>query len=561
MLNYAQFYQPGVPTHIELPTTSLADMCETAIAQSPDRIALDFFGRATTYAQLGDQISRVAEGLNRLGVRAGDRVALILPNCPQHVIAFYAILRLGAIVVEHNPLYTSRELRHLFEDHAARVAIVWDAAVEKLQHQPEDIELKHIISVNMLSEFPLSKRLALKLPLPTLKATRSKLTAKVSGTMEWKDLLKHRPLKKSHPRPKVSDIAAIQYTSGTTGQPKGAILTHLNLHSNARQGKAWMPETKLGHEVFYAFLPFFHAFGTTVLLVYGILQQARIHLFPTFDPSLVLAAAKKDPPTVLVGVPPIFEALAIAAKKRKISFKTAKFCLSGAMSLPQSTMESWETIAGGYLVEGYGMTESSPVSLGNPFHHTRRPGTVGLPFPSTQIKVVEADNPNQEVRQGERGELLVRGPQVFQGYWNNPEETAKTLLPGGWLATGDIVIQDPDGFTAVVDRKKELIITSGFNVSPTEVEIIMKSHPGIADAAVVALPHPYSGEEVVAAVVMNPGETLDVQELRTFCKARLAAYKVPRRFFPVETLPKSVIGKVLRGQVRTDLMGEAKKAE
>ena len=559
-MNYAAFYQPGVPTHIELPTTSLSDVFETAVAQSSDRVALDFFGRTTTYGQLGDQVSRVAEGLHRLGVRAGDRVALILPNCPQHVVAFYAVLRLGAIVVEHNPLYTSRELRHLFEDHASRVVIAWDVAVDKLRHQPEDIQFDHIISVNLLTEFPASKRMALKLPLPNLKATRKKLTTKVTNTMVWKDLLNNRPIKKSHPRPKVTDIAAIQYTSGTTGLPKGVILTHMNLHSNARQGKAWMPETKQGHEVCYAFLPFFHAFGTTILLVYGILLQARIHLFPTFDVSLVLAATKKDPPTFIVGVPPIFEALTIAAKKRKVSFKSARFCLSGAMSLPVSVMESWEAIAGGYLVEGYGMTESSPVCLGNPFHSTRRPGTVGLPFPSTEIKVVDPEDMVTQVAQGERGELLVRGPQVFSGYWNNPEETAKTLLDGGWLATGDIVVQDKDGFTAIVDRKKELIITSGFNVSPTEVEIVLRSYPGVADVAVVGLPHQHAGEEVVAAMVLDEGVSVDIDEIRSYCKTRLAAYKVPRRVYPMESLPKSMIGKVLRSQVRSDILATSKSS-
>jgi len=281
-------------------------MYEESVAQAKDKVALNFFGRTTTYRQLGDQISRAAEGLLKLGVRRGDRVAVILPNCPQHVVAFYAILRLGAIVVEHNPLYTAREFRHMFEDHSARVVIAWDVAVEKLRDQPVDIVLDHIISVNILKEFPSFKRMALKLPLPGLRSQRKKLTTKVRNTITWTDLLRNRPIKKSHPRPSVHDIAAIQYTSGTTGLPKGAILTHMNLHSNARQGEAWMPETVSGKEVFYAFLPFFHAFGLTILLLFGVLKQARIHLFPTFDLSLVLPAAKKDPPTVLVGVPPIF---------------------------------------------------------------------------------------------------------------------------------------------------------------------------------------------------------------------------------------------------------------
>jgi len=552
-MNPRAFYQPGVPEEITMPQGSLIEMLEKSVAESRDRVAIDFFGHTTTYRQFGDQVSRVAEGLRRLGVSRGDRVALVLPNCPQHMVAFYAILRLGAIVVEHNPLYTARELRHMFEDHSARVVICWDAAVEKLRNQPHDIELDHIISVNMLTEFPLSKRLALKIPLPPLRAQRRKLTTKVKHTLTWKDLLHNRPIKKNYPHPSVDDIAVIQYTSGTTGLPKGAMLTHSNLYCNSLMGQAWTHDAHVGKEVFYGILPFFHAFGTTVTVIFGILQQARIHLFPTFDVNLVLGAAKKDPPTFLCAVPPIFETIAIAAKKRHISFAAAKFCICGAMALPDQTRELWESMSGGPLVEGYGMTESSPVALGNPFYRTRRPGTVGVPFPSTETRVVSVEDSSVEVAQGERGELLVRGPQVFSGYWNNPEETEKVLLEDGWLATGDIVTQDEDGFTTIVDRKKELIITSGFNVAPTEVESILKSYPGIVDAAVVGLPNPHSGEEVVAAVVTDSDHKLDTAEIRTFCKARLAAYKVPRRIFTVDSLPKSLLGKVLRAEVRKDI--------
>jgi long-chain acyl-CoA synthetase len=551
--DYAALYQPGVPAEVELPTESLSDMFDYAAGQAGRRVALDFFGRTTTYARLADQVARVAEGLRQLGVGQGDRVAVILPNCPQHVVAYFAILRLGAIVVEHNPLYTARELRHMFEDHSARIVIAWDAAVAKLRQQPEDIQLEHIISVNLLTAFPLAKRLALRLPLPSLRATRQRLTAKAKHTIAWTDLVKSGPLDPGHPRPTVDDVAAIQYTSGTTGLPKGAMLTHLNLQANARQGEAWMPDLTTGQETFYGVLPFFHVFGMMVCLVFAVLKQARVHLFPNVDRSLILAAAKKDPPTVFCAVPPIFESVATQAIATGVSLRSARFCMSGAMSLPLSTMELWESVAGGMLVEGYGMTESSPVALGNPLHTTRRPGTIGLPFPSTQIKVVDPDNRSVEVDLGQRGELLVKGPQVFIGYWNNPDETAATLLPGGWLATGDIVVQDAQGYTTIVDRKKELIITSGFNVAPTEVELVLKSHSHILDAAVVGLPHPHSGEEVVAAVVTRPGHPVDTQEVRQFCKARLAAYKVPRRIEVVETLPKSILGKVLRAEVRQGL--------
>ena len=547
---WIKHYQPGVPAQIELPTQSLVGLYERSVAEAGDAIACDFFGRTTTYTALGDQISRAAEGLRRLGVRAGDRVALVLPNCPQHVIAFYAVLRLGAIVVEHNPLYTERELRHIFEDHAAQVAICWDVAVAKLQEMPSDVRVPTIISVNLLKAFPTVKRLALGLPLPSLQKTRSKLTAKVAGTTPWEGLLGAAPLAADHPRPTVNDLAVIQYTSGTTGLPKGAMLTHLNLYANALQGEAWMHGAQYRKENFYAILPMFHAFGMTLFLTYGILKQARLVIFPAFDVDMVLDAAKKTPPTVYCAVPPIYQRTAERAIERGISLKSAKYCISGAMNLPDSVVELWESVSGGLLVEGYGMTEASPVCLGNPFHPSRRPGTIGVPFPSTYMKVVDLEDPSVEVEPGTRGELLIKGPQVFSGYWNNPEETAKTLLPGGWLRTGDVVTVDADGFTTIVDRVKELIITGGFNVSPSEVEAVLQSHPDVIEAAVVGIPAASGGESVVAAVMLRTGAELDEVAMRAWCKERLAAYKVPRQIIALPELPRSILGKVVRKQVR-----------
>lgn len=552
---WTRHYQPGVPERIEPPTTSLVGLYETAVAEGGSAVATQFFGKETTYAELGDQIARAAEGLRRLGVRAGDRVAVMLPNCPQHIVAFYAVLRLGAIVVEHNPLYTARELRHLFEDHGARVVIAWDAAVAKLREQPADIELDHIVSVNLLKAFPLTKRLALALPLPRLRALRDKLTQPAPGTIAWEKLLSAPALDPEHPTPEVDDLAVVQYTSGTTGQPKGAMLTHLNLYSNARQGEAWMHGAQVREETFYAILPMFHAFGMTLFMTYGILKQARIVLFPSFDVDMVLDAATKHPPTVYCVVPPIYEATARRAKERGISLRSAKYCISGAMALPAATVELWESVSGGLLVEGYGMTEASPVCLGNPFAPSRRSGTIGVPFPSTWMKVVDTDDPTREVAQGERGELLIRGPQVFGGYWHNPEETARTLLPGGWLRTGDVVTVDPDGFTTIVDRVKELIITGGFNVSPSEVEQVLLTHPQVANAAVVGLPIADGGERVVAAILPDADAEPTHAELRAWCKERLTGYKVPREFYVVSELPTSMLGKVLRAQVREHLTG------
>lgn len=535
-------YQPGVPAEIDLPDEPLTAMFARAARKGGRGVALEFFGATTSYRELADQVDRAAAGLAALGVGPGDRVAIILPNCPQHVIAFYAVLRLGAVVVEHNPLYTAAELASMFADHGATVAIAWDVAVPKLP------ALEHVVAVNLLDAFPTVKRLALHLPVPKLAATRKRLHAKAPGTTPWKELVAHEPIR-NWAEPTASDLAVVQYTSGTTGAFKGAMLSHRNLYANALQGAAWMKDAKDGRETIYAVLPMFHAFGMTLYLTFGVLKRARIVLFPTFDVDMVLDAAKKRPPTVYCAVPPIYEKTAKRAIERKVSLKSARFCISGAMKLTDPIVELWESVSGGLLVAGYGLTETAPVALGNPFWPTRRTGTIGVPFPSTLMKVVDPDDPTREVDQGEEGELLLKGPQVFSGYWNAPEETAKALLPDGWLRTGDVVVVDPDGFTTIVDRLKEIIVTGGFNVSPSEVEHVLVEHPDIEEVAVVGL-HTESGEQVAAAVVLRGGARLDVAGIRAWAKERLAAYKVPRSFVEVDELPKSMLGKVLRKQVR-----------
>ncbi len=549
-------YAEGVPREIEEPTASLVDMFETAVDSHRSAVALEFFGAKTEYHELGVQVARAAEGLRRLGVSAGDRVAIVLPNCPQHVVAFYAVLRLGAIVVEHNPLYTARELRHQFEDHGARVAIVWDKVHDIVSDFPEDIRQRHIVSVDLTRELPFAKRLLLRLPIPKARTARAAITAtpQARRVLTWESLLDSRRLSRKHPRPSVGDIAVLQYTSGTTGTPKGAILTHRNLHANAEQGRAWVPGLQVGGEVFYGVLPLFHAYGMTLCLTFAMSIGARLVLFPRFDLGLVLDAIKRTPPTFLPAVPPIYDQLAGAAERGETDLSSIRFAISGAMSLPVATVERWERASGGLLVEGYGMTESSPVALGNPIGPSRRPGTVGVPFPSTEIRVVDPTDPTVDRGVGEPGELLLRGPQVFSGYWRRGDETAAALLPDGWLRTGDIVSVDADGFVTVTDRIKELIITGGFNVSPSEVEDTLVMHPDITAAAAVGLPRASGGEDVAAAVVAREGVTIDQEEVRAWCRDHLTAYKVPRRIVQVDDLPRSLIGKVLRREVREGIM-------
>ena len=548
-------YAPEVPHEIEPVTESLVDMLDASVARFGRSTALVFFGATTTYRELGEQVERAAEGLRRMGVTAGDRVALVLPNCPQHVVAFYAVLRLGAIVVEHNPLYSPRELRHQFEDHQARFAIVWDAVYDTIAGFPADLALEGIVSVDMTEAMPFGTRVALRLPVPKARRLRAQLTTTPTSRRPypWAKLVGHSRLSRRTPRPGLDDIALLQYTSGTTGSPKGAILTHRNLRANAAQGRAWVPGLREGKETFYGVLPLFHAYGMTLCLTFAMSIGATLVLFPKFDVDLVASAATTTPPTFLPAVPPIYDQLARAADRGRIDLGTVRFAISGAMSLPVATVERWEEASGGLLVEGYGMTETSPVALGNPIGPTRRPGTVGVPFPSTEIRIVDPEDPAVIRGVDEAGELQIRGPQVFSGYWRRPGETAEALLPGGWLRTGDIAEMSEDGFVTIVDRLKELIITGGFNVSPTEVEEVLQSHPDVVAAAVVGLG--VGGvETVTAAVVLRDGAVFDETALREFARQHLAAYKVPRRVVVVDDLPRSLIGKVLRRQVREQLL-------
>jgi long-chain acyl-CoA synthetase len=547
-------YAEGVPEDLAPVTGSLVDIVDASARDYPDAAALQFFGRETSYRSLHEQIERAAAGLRELGVKAGDPVAIVLPNCPQHIVAFYAILRLGAVVIEHNPLYTPRELRKQFEDHGAKHAIVWTKVVATVQEFPADLAVTGLVSVDVIKAMPFGTRMALKLPIAKARESRAALTERVSGTVAWERIVGTAPLPASHPRPATDDLALIQYTSGTTGTPKGAALTHRNLLSNAAQARAWVPSIVRGDGcVVYAVLPMFHAYGLTLCLTFAMSMGARLVLFPRFDPDMVLDVAKKHPATFLPLVPPIADRLLKAAREKGVSLQGTEVAISGAMALPHELVVPFEAASGGYLVEGYGLSECSPVLMANPVADNRVPGTVGLPLPGTECRVVDPDDPTKDVPAGERGELVVRGPQVFGGYYGKPEET-EAVFTDGWYRTGDIVTIDEAGFVRIVDRIKELIITGGFNVAPTEVEIALRQHPRVEDAAVVGLPSDHSGEEVVAAVVLTPGEDVDVETVREFVRGILTPYKVPRRIYVVDELPKSLIGKVLRRQVRDRLL-------
>ncbi|MCA1783725.1 MAG: long-chain-fatty-acid--CoA ligase [Dermatophilaceae bacterium] len=545
-------YGPGVPEHLDYGSTTLVEQFDAAVTAYGSRPAMDFLGRSTTYAALADAVSRAAEGLRRMGVGAGDRVALIMPNCPQHVTAFEAVVRLGAVVVEHNPLYTAAELRGPFLDHGARVAIVWDAVVPMVEELRAESALEHVIAIDLTRELPLRSRLMLRLPVAKARAARAQLTRPAPGALAWHTLLRAPRLEASHPRPVQSDVALMLYTSGTTGVPKGVPLTHRNLVANTVQGRAWVPGLVAGEETFLLALPLFHAYGATIGVLFGLSLAAKLVLLPKPDTELIMAALRREVPGFVPAVPPLYERIVTESERRGVSIRGIRYSLSGAMPLPAELVARWEAATGGLLVEGYGLTETSPVIVGNPMTTSRRPGSIGVPFPDVEVRIADPEELDLDMPLGERGELLVRGPQVFGGYRDMPGETA-LAFHNGWFRTGDIVVMSEDGFLTLVDRIKEIIITGGFNVYPSEVESVLRTHPSVADAAVVGDKESSGSESVVAAVVLHEGEELDVESLQEYVRAVLTAYKVPRRFVAVDELPRNPLGKVLRREVAAHL--------
>jgi len=567
-------YSPGVPAEVEIPDEPVCRGLEQAAARWPDRVAVDFFGAETTYAELAASVERAMAALHDLGVRAGDRVALVLPNCSSHVVAFNALLRLGAVVVECNPTYTASELAHQFADAGVSLAIVWTKTVP-VALEAGDVMVSTaapvVVSLDMTRDLPLRSRIALRLPVAKARTLRRAMRGPVpSHVPDWHALVRRAGrMDEPVPGPQADDVALLQYTGGTTGTPKAAILTHRNLVANAVQGQAWARFVE-GEETVFGALPFFHAFGLTFCLTLSARIGATVVAFPKFDAEAMVAAHARRPATFIPGVAPMFDRIVTAAEAASRDLTGIRLAFAGAMPIPADTAARWEKATGGLLIEGYGLTETSPVALGNPCSEDRRPGALGLPFPSTDIRVVDPDSGDDgEPRDAApdatgtvRGELLIRGPQVFQGYWNRPEETAHQLLEGGWLRTGDIVKVEPDGVATLVDRIKEMIISNGFKVYPSQVEDHLRAMPGVRDVAVVGLPGVGADERVAAAVVLEPDADdaglrplVDLAGLRTWGEQRLTRYALPRVFAVVSELPRSQLGKVLRRTVREDLLG------
>jgi long-chain acyl-CoA synthetase len=537
-------YPPGVPEHVQLPKASLAGLLEDAARDFPHAPALHFEGRTTSYAQLASQARRFSGVLAGMGVGRGTRVGLVLPNCPQAVVALFGALRLGATVVHNNPLYTERELAHQLADAGVEVLVCLDLAYERVRALRSGTAIREVIVTSVLDELPGVKRVLA--PYTRKGKAASAAIGKDEPVRRWRELLASAP---AAPDPAEvdadRDLALLQYTGGTTGVSKGVMLTHANLRANVEQVRAWFPDADPGREVMMAVLPFFHVYGLTVCLLLGLRLGAALVLVPRFDLDGVLAAIDKYRPTLFPGVPTMYVAINNAVEKGGHDLSTIKACLSGAAALPQEVAERFERFSGGRLVEGYGLSESSPVAIANPIYGKRKAGTIGMPIPDTLARVADPSDPERTMPVGEPGELALAGPQVMLGYWNQPDETAE-VLRDGWLLTGDMAVMDEEGYFSIVDRKKDLIIAGGYNVYPREVEEILYEHPKILEVAVVGVPDSYRGEVVKAFVVLRSGEQATTDEIREFAKARLTGYKVPRTVEFRDDLPKTMIGKVLR---------------
>lgn len=550
-------YPTDVPTHIPPVEDTLDKLLPNAARAYPKRIAIDFLGRTLTYEELALQVRKATSALYRCGVRKGDVVALILPNCPQHIVALYATLALGATVAEHNPLAPPAELHEQLERHGATVVIAWEQTIETLLADGV-FHGRSYLSVDLSAELPLRSRLLLKLPVKTARESRAALRGTVpAGILSFDRITRKAPPMSDDviaDKPELDDIAVLIHTGGTTGSPKAVMLTHRNLVSNAHQTASWVPALKEGNETFVAVLPFFHAFGLGVVLGVGILRAATMHLLPKFDVPALIAAHRRRPITIFPGVPPMYKRFLDEVKKEReagkdVDLSSITLSFAGAMPVSQELSQEWEEATGGLMIEGYGMSEASPLISGNPSNEDRRPGTLGIPFPSTEVRVADVDDLSKDA--DGIGEILARGPQVFAGYLGNEEETKKVFYEG-WLRTGDLAYWD-DGFLVMADRAKEMIINSGFNVYPSQVENAIKTMPGVRDVAVVGMPADERGESVVAALVLEPGAAVDLDAVRRWTQDKISHYAMPKSIAVFDDLPRSQIGKVQRRSVRDEL--------
>ena len=556
---WVEHYEEGVPVTVDIPEMPLHQLLSNAAREAPDRTAMRMILKYLslglviqsrfTYREADEASSRFAAALHALGIRKGDRVALMLPNIPQQVIAYYGTLKAGGIVVNTNPTYTPRELRHQLEDSGTKVIVMLSGTYSKLEQIRDDTSVEHVIIADVQD--------TLGWPFKGIVEKQLRAKGTVADAPSAPDIHRFPSLLKQYPpqSPQVEwdmdDVVLFQYSGGTTGTPKAAMLTNRNLVSNAYQMVAWFTKLEHGQEKFLGALPFFHVYGMTVGMLFAGVTASELIMVPDpRDLDLILQIIHNEKISVYPGVPAMYNALINHPKVGDYDLHSVKACLSGGAPLPVEVATRFEEITGGRLVEGYGLSETSPVVCANPIFGYRKVGSIGTPLPSTRLAIVslepDDDGNYAEMDIGEEGEIVIYGPQVMPGYWNREDETALTIDKTGALHTGDIGKMDEEGYFYVVDRKKDLIIASGYNIVPREVEEVLFMIPKVMEAAVAGVPDARRGETVKAYIVLQPGETATQEEIRAFCKENLAPYKVPTKVEFRDELPKSQVGKVLR---------------
>ncbi len=551
-------YEPEVPPHLDYPEAPLQQFLIDTARNFPRRPAISFYGKQLTYEALAAQVARCANALRTLGVRPGDRVALMLPNVPQAVIGYYGALAAGAIVVQMNPLYVEREIEFQLQDSGAETIIALDLFYPKIEAVRAKTPLKRILITGVKDFLPVP----LKWLYP-FKAKREGQWVDVPRVEPVHDFLALLHQATEQPPPVTvggQDLALLQYTGGTTGTPKGVMLSHRNLVANVVQCHGWMPSLRPGREVFLGVIPFFHVYGMSTCMNLAIKIGAHLVLLPKFKTDEVLTAIQKNRATIFMGVQAMYVAINNHPKVSRYDLSSIRICISGAGPLHAEVQDRFEQLTKGKLVEGYGLTESAPVTHCNPIFGKRKKGSIGIPFHDTDARVVDAETGEKDLDVGQAGELAVRGPQVMRGYWNQAEET-KAVLRDGWLFTGDMARMDEDGYFFIVDRKKDMIKTRGENVYPREVEEVLFRYPKVKDAVVVGLPESFSVEVIKAYIVLKEGETATPQEIIGYCAGELAKYKVPKYVEFRQELPKTMVGKVLRRVLQDEERRKSPAAE
>ncbi|MFB1080480.1 long-chain-fatty-acid--CoA ligase [Jeotgalibacillus sp. JSM ZJ347] len=545
---WLKLYPETIPTHLKYEPKPVHAYLTEAAKQWPEKIAVHFMGKEFTFKEMYESSLKMAKYLQDIGIQKGDRVAIMLPNMPASVIAYYGILYAGGVVVQTNPLYTERELEYQMKDSGAKAIISMDILFPRISKVFNDTDLEHIIISAIKDFLPFPKNLI----YPFIQKKQYGMTVKVEHS--GSNHLLTEILKTATSDPDIplldfeEDIAILQYTGGTTGFPKGVMLTHKNLIANASMCDAWLYKNKKGEESILGILPFFHVYGMTTVMILSIMQGYKMILLPKFDVETALKTIHKQKPTIFPGAPTIYIGILNHPDLKKYDLTSVESCLSGSAPLPVEVQEEFEKVTGGKLVEGYGLTESSPVTHSNFIWDAKRvKGSVGVPWPDTESKVVSMET-GEQLPPGEVGEIIVKGPQIMKGYWHQPEETA-AVLRDGWLYTGDLGYMDEEGYFYVVDRKKDMIIAGGFNIYPREIEEVMYEHPAVQEVVAVGVPDAYRGETVKLFVVQKQNQKVTEEELDEFARKHMASYKVPRIYEFREELPKTAVGKILRRQL------------